>query len=192
MQTRPLPLTDSTTLPPTLLVVLRALCRDFVPIVVAQAQAVQWFLTEHPLDTELPRHCAHHRVTLGRDTEYQVQVTRAVFPYKQWMLQRVQDAWAATPAQARVAVHDWNFSFVFALAWLCLVPSLGAISLLWYLIQHGAAARVASLFYLVPPVTALEAWLLFGETLLAVQVFGIVLTALGVALINRVTPLAVR
>ena len=86
----------------------------------------------------------------------------------------------------------WNFSFVFALAWLCLVLSLGAISLLWYLIQRGAAARVASLFYLVPPVTALEAWLLFDETLLAVQVFGIVLTALGVALINRVTPVVAR
>ena len=86
----------------------------------------------------------------------------------------------------------WNFSFVFALAWLCLVLSLGAISLLWYLIQRGAAARVASLFYLVPPVTALEAWVLFDETLLALQVFGIVLTAMGVALINRVTPVVAR
>lgn len=100
-----LPLTDGTTLPATLLVVLRALCRDFVPVVVAQAQAVQMFLTEYPLDTELPRHCAYQRAILGRDTEHQVEVTRAVFPYHQWMLQRVQDAWAATPPQARVAVR---------------------------------------------------------------------------------------
>lgn len=82
--------------------------------------------------------------------------------------------------------EDWHISwtpaFLFALAWLCLVLSLGAISVLWYLIRHGAAARVASLFYLVPPVTALEAFLLFGERLSVMQVAGIGITALGVAL----------
>ncbi|MSQ21500.1 MAG: hypothetical protein EXR39_18660 [Betaproteobacteria bacterium] len=70
--------------------------------------------------------------------------------------------------------------------------SLGAIGVLWYLIQRGAAARVASLFYLVPPATAFEAWLLFDETLLAVQVLGISLTALGVALITRAVTTAAR
>jgi drug/metabolite transporter (DMT)-like permease len=86
----------------------------------------------------------------------------------------------------------WTPSFIFALAWLCVVLSLGAIGVLWYLIQRGAAARVASMFYLVPPATAFEAWLLFDETLLAVQVFGIVLTALGVALINLAAPAPTR
>ena len=80
---------------------------------------------------------------------------------------------------------QWTPSFVFALAWLCLVLSLGAISVLWTLIQRGAAARVASLFDLVPPATAFEAWLLFDETLRVVQMAGIALTAVGVALINR-------
>ncbi|MBK6657643.1 MAG: DMT family transporter [Proteobacteria bacterium] len=80
---------------------------------------------------------------------------------------------------------EWTPSFVFALAWLCVVLSLGAIGVLWTLIQRGAAARVASLFYLVPPATAFEAWLLFGETLLVTQMVGIALTALGVAMINR-------
>jgi len=82
----------------------------------------------------------------------------------------------------------WTPSFVFALGWLCIVLSLGAIGVLWTLIQRGAAARVASLFYLVPPATAFEAWLLFDETLLAIQIAGIALTAVGVALINRATP----
>jgi drug/metabolite transporter (DMT)-like permease len=83
---------------------------------------------------------------------------------------------------------EWTPSFVFALAWLCVVLSLGAIGVLWTLIQRGAAARVASLFYLVPPATAFEAWLLFGETMLVMQMVGIALTALGVAMINRAPP----
>jgi drug/metabolite transporter (DMT)-like permease len=80
---------------------------------------------------------------------------------------------------------DWNPKFLFALGWLCLALSLGAISLLWRLIQRGAAAKVASLFYLVPPVTAVEGYLLFGESLTWLQMIGIAVTALGVAIINR-------
>ena len=80
---------------------------------------------------------------------------------------------------------EWHPRFVFALAWLCIVLSLGAISILWILIKRGAAARVASLFYLVPPVTAVEGYLLFGETLHLTQMIGIATTAAGVALINR-------
>lgn len=80
---------------------------------------------------------------------------------------------------------EWTPEFLFALGWLCLVLSLGAISLLWKLIQRGAAAKVASLFYLVPPVTAVEGFLLFGESLTWLQMLGIAITALGVAIINR-------
>jgi drug/metabolite transporter (DMT)-like permease len=79
----------------------------------------------------------------------------------------------------------WHPRFVFALLWLCLVLSLGAISLLWILIARGAVSRVASLFYLVPPVTAVEGYLLFGETLALSQWLGIALTAGGVVLVNR-------
>ncbi len=82
-------------------------------------------------------------------------------------------------------VVNWHPRFIFALIWLCLALSLGAISLLWLLIQRGAAAQVASLFYLVPPVTALEGFALFGETLTSFQMVGIAITAVGVALINR-------
>ena len=82
-------------------------------------------------------------------------------------------------------VVQWHPKFVFALGWLCIVLSLGAVSILWMLIRQGAASRVASLFYLVPPVVAVEGYLLFGEHLDATQVTGIVVTALGVSLINR-------
>ena len=60
---------------------------------------------------------------------------------------------------------DWGLPLLLALAWLILVLSIAAIGLLLLLIRHGAASRVASLFYLVPPVTALEAWWLFDERL---------------------------
>jgi drug/metabolite transporter (DMT)-like permease len=79
----------------------------------------------------------------------------------------------------------WTSEFVFALAWLCLVLSVGATMLLLWLIRRGAAARVASLFYLVPPVTAFMAFLLFGETLGVAALSGMVLAMAGVALVNR-------
>lgn len=71
---------------------------------------------------------------------------------------------------------------LFAMAWLVLVLSIGAVFLLMYLIREGEVARVASLFYLVPAVTALLAWWLFGETLTPLQVLGMALATLGVAL----------
>lgn len=80
-------------------------------------------------------------------------------------------------------VVNWNGEFIFSLAWLVLVLSLGAISLLYLLIRHGEASRVASLFYLVPPVTALMAYALFGERLDAVAFAGMGMTVTGVALV---------
>jgi drug/metabolite transporter (DMT)-like permease len=60
---------------------------------------------------------------------------------------------------------EWTGEFVFALSWLVFALSIGAVSLRYILIRRGPAARVASLFFLVPPCTAVIAWLLFGETL---------------------------
>jgi len=77
---------------------------------------------------------------------------------------------------------DWTPSFVFALAWLVLVLSVGAISLLNVLIRGGSAVNVASLFYLTPPCTAIIAWLVFGEALAALALAGMVLAVSGVYL----------
>jgi drug/metabolite transporter (DMT)-like permease len=67
-----------------------------------------------------------------------------------------------------------------ALAWSVLVISLAAIALLLLMLRHGEVSRVAALIYLVPPLTALEAFMLFGESLSVVQIVGMAVTALGV------------
>jgi drug/metabolite transporter (DMT)-like permease len=79
----------------------------------------------------------------------------------------------------------WSGEFVFALAWLVVVLSLGAIFLLLYLIRQGRATQVSSLFYLVPPTTALIAWPLFGETYSAAAAAGMGLAMLAVWLVMR-------
>jgi drug/metabolite transporter (DMT)-like permease len=82
-------------------------------------------------------------------------------------------------------VVQWNGEFLFALLWLAIVLSLGAISLLYLMIRRGAASKVASLFFLTPSVTAVLAFLLFGETLNGLAVAGLLVTAAGVALVTR-------
>jgi drug/metabolite transporter (DMT)-like permease len=72
-----------------------------------------------------------------------------------------------------------------AMAWSVLVLTLGGSSLLYMMVQRGAATRVTSLMYLVPPCTALLAWLLFDELLSPLVLAGLVLTALGVGLVVR-------
>jgi drug/metabolite transporter (DMT)-like permease len=76
----------------------------------------------------------------------------------------------------------WSAEFLFALGWAVVVLSVGAISLLYWLLRHGAVSNVAGLFFLVPAVTAVMAWLMFGETLDAVAVAGMALISAGVAL----------
>lgn len=80
---------------------------------------------------------------------------------------------------------EWTGEFVFALAWLVLVLSIGAISLLNVLIHGGSAVNVASLFYLVPLSTALIAWIWFGETLPPIALAGMVLAVGGVYWVVR-------
>ena len=80
---------------------------------------------------------------------------------------------------------EWTGEFSFALGWLVLVLSLGAISLLNLLIRSGSAVNVASLFYLTPPMTALIAWGFFGEILTLTATLGMLLAVSGVYLVAR-------
>lgn len=83
---------------------------------------------------------------------------------------------------------DWHPEMVGALVWSVLALTLGGSSLLYLLIQRGAATQVTSLLYLVPPCTALMAWLLFGESFTLLMLFGMALTVAGVALVVRRSP----
>ncbi|MDB5827436.1 MAG: peptide transporter ATP-binding protein [Variovorax sp.] len=80
---------------------------------------------------------------------------------------------------------QWNSHSIGALAWSVLALTLGGSSLLYILIQRGTATAVTSLLYLVPPCTAVMAWLLFDEPITMVTVAGIALTAIGVSLVVR-------
>jgi drug/metabolite transporter (DMT)-like permease len=82
-------------------------------------------------------------------------------------------------------VVHWTGEFVAALAWLAVVLSIGSIGLLYWLIRRSAATSVASLFYLVPAVTAVMAYILFGERLDTVAISGMIACAAAVFLVNR-------
>jgi drug/metabolite transporter (DMT)-like permease len=95
-----------------------------------------------------------------------------------WLVTAPLAAWEALPMQ----LHP---ELIGAMAWSVLGLTLGGSSLLYLLIQRGAATRVTSLMYLVPPTTAVMAWFMFGEPLGAQVLAGMALTALGVWLVVR-------
>ncbi|KHD25647.1 multidrug transporter [Vibrio caribbeanicus] len=80
---------------------------------------------------------------------------------------------------------QWEVEFVLTLGWLVIVLSCAAVLLLLYMVKHGAASSVASVFYLVPPVTAIQAWLMFGESLDAMGILGFILAAFAVYLVTQ-------
>jgi drug/metabolite transporter (DMT)-like permease len=79
----------------------------------------------------------------------------------------------------------WNIQTVLTMAWVVLGMSIGAIGLLLVLIRHGAVSRAAALIYLMPPLVALQAMLILDETLTGLQMLGMGVTAVGVALAVR-------
>jgi drug/metabolite transporter (DMT)-like permease len=79
----------------------------------------------------------------------------------------------------------WSGELIFAMAWLVLVLSIAAVGLMYWLIRRSAAAGFASLFYMVPVVTALFAYILFDERLDAISILGMAICAGGVVLVNR-------
>jgi len=109
----------------------------------------------------------------------------------QYMCAAVLFALGAFAFEMRV-IH-WSGELVFAMAWLVIVLSITAVGLMYWLIRRSAATGFASLFYLVPGVTALMAYLLFGERLDAISIAGMVICAVGVFIVNRgarLTPVA--
>ena len=91
-------------------------------------------------------------------------------------------------AWVETGTFTWSTELALAMAWSVLALTLGGSSLLYLLIQRGAATTVTSLMYLVPPMTALLAFALFNETITAITLGGTAITALGVALVVRQPP----
>jgi drug/metabolite transporter (DMT)-like permease len=107
-------------------------------------------------------------------------ITGGVFQYGGALL---VVALAAAAFESFRVEPSWDLAI--ALLWLSIVLSVVSIWLLMVMIRRGAAGRVASLFYMVPPLTALIAWPVFGETLGMLALAGMALAAAGVALVNR-------
>lgn len=80
---------------------------------------------------------------------------------------------------------NWTVEFTLTLIWLVVVLSCVAILLLLYMVEHGASSSVASVFYLVPPTTAIQAWLIFGESFDIYGAMGFALSAAAVYLVVR-------
>lgn len=133
----------------------------------------------------LPALCALLGITLG--ALYQKRFCSHFDWRTGAVVQFLAAAMVTLPVAATLEGFHLEFTghFVFALSWLVLVLSLGAVSLLNYLIRHGSAVNVASLFYLVPPVTALIAWGLFDETLSLLSLSGLAVAVTGVALVRK-------
>ena len=84
------------------------------------------------------------------------------------------------PMRFEITAETW-----LALAWSVVVLSIGAIGLMLMMIRRGAVSKVAALIYLIPPTAAVQAWLMFGETLTPLQIACMGITAFGVYLATR-------
>jgi drug/metabolite transporter (DMT)-like permease len=108
-----------------------------------------------------------------------IQLTAALFLTLPFALLETE------PMQWLTTTGSYNLPLIGAMAWSVLILTLGGSSLLYLLIQRGAATSVTSLLYLVPPVTAIMAWALFGETITALTLIGTAVTAAGVYLVIK-------
>ncbi len=137
-----------------------------------------------------------HAANLGLAVLAMISITAGTLYQKRWLepcdvrtastVQLTAALLVTAPlALLETAPVDWQPELIGAMAWSVLALTLGGSSLLYLMIQRGAATAVASLMYLVPPCTALLAWWLFGEDLGPTVLVGLALTAAGVALVVR-------
>jgi drug/metabolite transporter (DMT)-like permease len=92
-------------------------------------------------------------------------------------------AWALEDMQV-----SWTGEMIGALLYLVIGNSLVSVTLLLAMIRRGKAAQVSALFFLIPPIAAVIAWLLIGEAMPALAWLGMALAAAGVAVANRPSP----
>lgn len=115
------------------------------------------------------RYCAHVNLWTGAVIQYTAAAASMVLP-----------------AYAFETMHvTWSGAFIVSMLWLTLALSGGSVTLLYLLIRRGAVSKLASVFFLVPPTTALIAWAMLGETLGPRALAGMAIAAVGVALVQR-------
>lgn len=117
------------------------------------------------------RYCPNMHLISGTTIQYGSTCIVMLFGAISWETMKVQ----------------WTFKFLFAILWLVLVLSFGAVFLLLYLIRHNATSRLSSLFYLVPPATAVEGFLFFNETLGNLSLLGMLIIIAGVSMVIHKT-----
>jgi len=129
--------------------------------------------------------CTASLISISAGTIYQKKITASVELLPGVFMQYIGALIALLPFAILLEPFDisWNGKFLLATAWLVFVLSIGAVLLLMLLIRNSEASNVASLFYLVPPLTALEAFVLFGEALSLPAIGGMFLCVAGVAMV---------
>ncbi|MEZ2405844.1 drug/metabolite transporter (DMT)-like permease [Bosea sp. OAE752] len=106
--------------------------------------------------------------------------TMTAIQYTAAFLITIPFAWALEPMRI-----EWNLTMALVMLWSVVVLSLGSIGLYLFMLRRGEVSRIATFLYLVPALVAVEAWLLFGETLSMLQIAGMAVTILGVVLASR-------
>ena len=132
--------------------------------------------------------CTASLIGISAGTVYQKKITASVDLLPGVFIQYIGAFMLLLPFAILLEPFDitWNSEFILATLWLVMVLSIGAVLLLMMLIHKSDAGNVASLFYLVPPLTALEAFLLFGESLSLIAIGGMLLCVAGVAMVLHI------
>ena len=131
--------------------------------------------------------CTASLISISAGTVYQKKITTSVDLLPGVFIQYIGAFVVLLPIAVLLEPFEitWNIEFLLATLWLVMVLSIGAVLLLMLLIRNSDAGNVASLFYLVPPLTALEAFVLFGEKLSLIAIVGMFLCVAGVAMVLR-------
>lgn len=157
----------------------------FIGISLVLIGDIEWQNDEHKLFAFGTSMLALIGITFG--TLYQKRFCRGTDMVGSAMIQYFAAGLLFLP----VALHyetmevQWTIEFILTMTWLVVVLSCVAILLLLYMVEHGASSAVASVFYMVPPVTAIQAWLMFGESFDALGALGFLMAACAVYLVVK-------
>ncbi|MGF1753830.1 DMT family transporter [Vibrio makurazakiensis] len=161
------------------------LALGFIGICLVLIGDIEWQNDDHKLIAFGACMLALVGITFG--TLYQKRYCKGVDMVGSALVQYLAAGMLFLPAalQYETMQVQWTMEFILTMVWLVVVLSCVAILLLLYMVENGAASSVASVFYMVPPVTAIQAWLMFGESFDALGALGFCLAAIAVYLVVK-------